>query len=649
MEKVTLELFRQYRIPQTVKVSPDGTKIAVTVQTVNNDEDGYNYKIWVKDGEEFKPFTGLGKENSFIFDDNNTLLFPALRDETDKKKAAEEDFTVFYRVSLNGGEAQKAFKVPVKARNVQKLGEGVYLITAFCDATVADYYKMTAEEKKAVADDRKKNKDFNVIDETPFWLNGMPGFQNKMRNRLFLYEEETDTITPASSALFEVQSTAVIGDNVYYSGYEYSQTNPLYKDVMCFNTKTKEICTVVKNTKYDNSRQAVAAYNGKLVFMAADASKYGGSTHPDFFEVNTETGELTLICEGDYSFGAIVNTPEAFLFNSMQRYSNTVFSFNDEGIKPVFDWNGSITSFDEQNGTLVFTGLHELHLNEVYAVVDGKAVQISNFNDDLLKDYYVAEAEPMTITRRGWEIDGYISKPFDYDPAKKYPAILYIHGGPKGVFYPIYQHVIQLWASQGYFVFYCNPQGSDGRGNDFAEIRRMTGGPDYEDIMAFTDAVLEKYPSIDTERMGVTGVSYGGFMTNWIIGHTNRFHAASSQCSVVNWVSMYGVSDISRLYVKELMGGSPWDEIETYWKCSPLAYANNCVTPTLFIQPLDDFRCHLSDGLQMVTSLMDHGCETRVVTFEGDSHGLNNIGKPSHRERSFTETLNWMNSHLDNN
>ena len=647
MEKITTDLFRQYRIPQSVKVSPDGKKTAVTLQTANNEEDSYNYHIYLKEEGDFRRMTGLGKESSFIFDDNETLLFPSLRDSADRKKAEEEELTVYYRLSLKGGEAQKAFTVPFHAKNIDKLSEGMYLITADTDATVPDYYKMTAEEKKAVAEERKKNKDFTVIDEHPFWFNGLPGFRNKMRNRLFLYEENTNTVTAVSAPLFQTGSYAVIDHFIYYCGCEYAQTSVYEQDILAFDVNTKEVRTVFKNSHFNNGHQAVAAYNGKLIFLAATDEVWGSTKHPDFYEVNPETGEMTLITEADYSLNTVINRNDHILFNTMDRYSNTVCRMDETGIHPVFKWDGNIQAYDEQAGRLVFTGLHGTLLNEVYEVVNGEPVRISHFNDDLLKDRYVGVCEPLTIHSHTWDVDGYIVKPFDYDPSKKYPAILKIHGGPKGIFYPVFDQEIQQWASAGYFVFFCNPVGSDGRGNEFAEIRRLMGTVDYEDIMNFTDAVIAMYPQIDTERMGVSGISYGGYMTNWIIGHTNRFHAASSQCSVVNWVSMYGVSDISRLYVKELMGGKdPFEDPEAYWDHSPMKYAKNAVTPTLFIQPLADYRCHLSDGLQMITALMDHGCETRVVCFEGDSHGLNRLGKPSHRERSFNETMNWMNEHL---
>lgn len=117
----------------------------------------------------------------------------------------------------------------------------------------------------------------------------------------------------------------------------------------------------------------------------------------------------------------------------------------------------------------------------------------------------------------------------NYDETKKYPAILDIHGGPKTVYGKVFYHEMQVWASKGYFVFFCNIHGSDGRGNEFMDIRGKYGTIDYDELMQFTDKVLETYPQIDASKVGVTGGSYGGFMTNWIIGHTDRFACAASQ------------------------------------------------------------------------------------------------------------------------
>lgn len=648
MEKITTDLFRQYRIPSNITWSPQGTRAALTLQTCNNEEDSYNNNLWVMEDGNFRQVTSFDKEASFIFDDEDTLLFPAIRKPSDKKKMEDgEEFTVFYRLNLKGGEALEAFRLPVRAIKIEKVEAGKYLITAKADATVPDYYKMTMEQRKKVAEDRKKNADFTVLDETPFWMNGTVGFTNKLRNRLFFYEEDTDSLIACSDPLFQVGSTAIIKNEVFYCGTQYSRKVPLANDVYCFNMDTKAIRCVFKNELFNNRSQSVAALNERLIFMAATDEIWGQNTHPNFYEMDKETGAVTLLCEGDYSFYDMKQKDDVLAFNCQCRISSDLYGFTKEWkVEPLMEWEGQISSFDVFEDKIIVTGKLKTALDECYLYQDHKLTRLSHFNDDLLKDRYVGECERITIASHDWDVDGWVIKPIDFDPNKTYPAILTIHGGPKGAYRGVYAHEMQQWASEGYFVFFCNPLGSDGRGNKFAEIRKLHGTVDYEDIMNFTDEVLKRYPQIDPKRMGVTGVSYGGYMTNWIIGHTQRFAAASSQCSVVNWVSMYGVSDISMQFVPDQMGGSIFDSIDTYWDHSPLKYANQVTTPTLFIQPLEDYRCHLSDGLQMITALMDHGVETRVCCFKGDHHGLNAMGKPSHRERSFTETLNWMNEHL---
>lgn len=650
MEKITIDMFRQIRTPSSLTWSPMATKAACTVQTCNNDEDSYDTNIWLYENDTFRQITSSDKDGSFIFDDEETLLFPGMRNSSDKKKAEEgEEFTVYHRLSLHGGEAQEAFRLPIRAIKIERMEEGKYLVLGRCNAELPDYYKMSDEERKKVSDDRKKNADFTVLDETPFWMNGTPGFTNKLRNRLFVYEEKTNTLTPGSNPYFEVGSTAIIEDEIYYCGSLYAAKVPLEKDVYCFDTKSKSIRCVFKNNQFKNRSQSVAALDQKLIFMAATDEVWGQNTHPNFYEMNKLDGSLTLMAEGDYSFYEMKSGKEALTFNCQCRISSEVYSFTNDGkIESMMNWEGQLASFDYKCGKLIVSGKVGTKLDECYLVdIQTKEMQqISHFNDELLKDKYVGECEKITINSHDWDVDGWVIKPIDFDPNKKYPAILTIHGGPKGAYRGVFSNEMQQWASNGYFVFFCNPLGSDGRGNKFAEIRKLHGTVDYEDIMSFTDEVLKRYPQIDAKRMGVTGVSYGGFMTNWIIGHTDRFAAASSQCSVVNWVSMYGVSDISMHFVPDQMGGSIYDSIETYWDHSPLKYACNAKTPTLFIQPLEDYRCHLSDGLQMITALIDQGVKTRVVCFKGDSHGLNSIGKPTHRERSYTETMNWMDAHL---
>ena len=232
----------------------------------------------------------------------------------------------------------------------------------------------------------------------------------------------------------------------------------------------------------------------------------------------------------------------------------------------------------------------------------------------------------------------------DFVPGKKYPVILDIHGGPKTVSGPVFYHEMQHWAGKGYFVIFCNPTGSDGRG-EFMDIRGKYGTVDFEDIMAFCDAALAQYPEMDADNCFETGGSYGGFMTNWIIGHTDRFRACASQRSISNWISFYGVSDIGVVFAEDQCAATVWPDPEKMWWHSPLKYADQVKTPTLFIHSFEDYRCPIDQGYQMYTALVAHGVETKMVCFKGENHELSRSGKPRHRIRRLKEITEWFDVH----
>lgn len=164
--------------------------------------------------------------------------------------------------------------------------------------------------------------------------------------------------------------------------------------------------------------------------------------------------------------------------------------------------------------------------------------------------------------------------------------------------------------------------------------------------MGFVDVVLERYPSIDQNRLGVTGGSYGGFMTNWIIGHTDRFKAAASQRSIANWVSMGCTTDIGYYFSDDQIGTTPWEDADKLWEASPLKYADKVKTPTLFIHSEQDYRCWLVEGLQMFTALKYHGVESRLCMFRGENHDLSRSGKPQQRIRRLREISDWFERYL---
>ena len=318
-------------------------------------------------------------------------------------------------------------------------------------------------------------------------------------------------------------------------------------------------------------------------------------------------------------------------------------------IEKVTTKPGSVDSYSVHNGEVLFIALRDLFLQELYSLKDGDEHPLTTFNRWVNEERRLSSPEALGFeTVPGVTIEGWVLKPVNYAEGQKYPAILDIHGGPKTVYGTVFFHEMQYWANEGYFVFFCNPRGSDGKGNEFADIRGKYGTIDYDDLMRFTDLVFEKYPAIDPERVGVTGGSYGGFMTNWIIGQTKRFRAAASQRSIANWISMGFTTDIGYYFASDQNGATPWSDHEKLWEHSPLKYADQVKTPTLFIHSEEDYRCWLSEGLQMFTALKYHGVESRLCMFRGENHELSRSGKPKHRIRRLEEITDWFNRFLKN-
>lgn len=205
-----------------------------------------------------------------------------------------------------------------------------------------------------------------------------------------------------------------------------------------------------------------------------------------------------------------------------------------------------------------------------------------------------------------------------------------------------------MLASNGYIIIYTNPHGSSGRGVKFSDIRGRYGEIDYEDLMNFVDEAIKKYPQIDPDKMAIYGGSYGGFMTNWTIGHTDRFKAAVSQRSISNWTSFYGVSDIGYYFASDQTNSNPWDSLDKMWDQSPIKYADKAKTPTLFIHADEDYRCPLEQGIQMYAKLKLNGVDTKMVVFHHENHELSRSGKPKARVKRLTEIKNWFDKHLKN-
>jgi dipeptidyl aminopeptidase/acylaminoacyl peptidase len=255
-------------------------------------------------------------------------------------------------------------------------------------------------------------------------------------------------------------------------------------------------------------------------------------------------------------------------------------------------------------------------------------------------------SEPNEITFKsidGTTIQGWLMKPIGWREDRKYPMILSIHGGPHGMFGYAFNTTFQVYAARGYAVLYLNPRGSSGYGQTFSDgTINQWGGGDYRDLMAGVDEALRRNSWIDANRLGVTGGSYGGFMTNWIITQTPRFKAAVSAASVSNLVSFYSTSLYQDLIHAEF-GGFPWDNYDLLWQWSPLRYVRQAQTPTLFIHGEQDNDVHITQAEEMYMALRRRGVETVLVRYPREGHGLR---EPKHRVDALERTLAWFDRFL---
>jgi len=294
-------------------------------------------------------------------------------------------------------------------------------------------------------------------------------------------------------------------------------------------------------------------------------------------------------------------------------------------------------------GKLVFTSASFMHPANVYVLESNTETCLTDYNQELLAEVFLSEPEEFWYKGvDGWDIQGWMMKPIGFEEGKTYPLITQIHGGPHTQYGCSFFHEYQMLASSGFGVMITNPRGSHGYGQTFVDaVRGDYGGKDYGDLMLAVD-YAENLPWVDKDRLGVTGGSYGGFMTNWIVGQTNRFKGAVTQRCISNWMSFYGVSDIGYYFTEYEVGGNPWDNVEMMLKHSPITYVKNVKTPLLIIHSEQDMRCPIEQSEQTYVYLKRLGVKTRLVRFPGANHNLSRTGKPKLRLERLAHIAGWF-------
>ena len=625
-----------YEFPSEILVSKNENKIAYKKTEANLKDNKYDTDLYIYDQNLGKSYRITDKKNASIytFDGENNLIY---------KYDSDDTYDYFYK-NDGHGIGELVFKFDKNIKSIKWLKDDLYLIKAS--------YKKTDEEKKA----EKEESFYKELTTLPFWLNGL-GYIKIEPEYFYLYDAKKDILEEIlkSDKDNDVNGMDINKDLdkiVYVKGHsDKNDVMEFLESIILKDLKTGEEKVLVEK---GYSIYTINFTQDRIIFVGTDMKKGGINEDAFIYQVDYD-GNVKLVTDQNFdkSFGNSIGTDARWEGNRTFQVHNDrlyfiVTEFEESKLYSIdlkgdlkCELTGCVEDFYVTDKDIYYLEMGANHLAELKSQAKGEVLIENKIKD-------VHPIEEFTFDSNGEKLRGYILFPKDFDRDKKYPTILSVHGGPKTEFSDIFHHEHQMLASNGYIVIYTNPHGSSGRGVKFSDIRGRYGEIDYEDLMTFVDKAMEKYPQINPNKMAIYGGSYGGFMTNWTIGHTNRFKAAVSQRSISNWTSFYGVSDIGYYFAPDQTGANPWDNMEKMWDESPIKYANKANTPTLFIHADSDYRCPLEQGLQMFNKLKLNGVDTRMVVFHGENHELSRSGKPKARIKRLTEIKDWFDKYLKN-
>ena len=660
MNHIELDLFTKVQFPSQLKYHQGNLYFLIKRADLTENKNVSDLYT-LKNGKALRLTSSQDVSSYYPMEDG--IYFPAMRQEKDKEAAKKgEPLTVLQFLPDQGGEAREHLRLAYAASDFLFIEKDRFIFTALYDHELEQAKKDCAGDlEKALSKLKEDRESCDVIDELPFWMNG-EGLINKRRSRLYLYNQGEITALTGEYTNARLVDLSPDKRQALFIASTYESNMSIFDQLMLVDLASLSFKEL--NAAPQLAHMAAAFLSEGYVAVAASrCEKYGLNENAAFYIISLDDGQVSLLDDGDHlAIGNSVGSDmkmgndamrlypykDGFAFIATVNHDAQVYLWQKStGIRKITNTRGLVAECAVGTDTLYALCMRGLGGMELYKVdEDGIETQLTNLNIDLKTYPFSAPNEISFTNENGSRITGFVIPPISLAPEKKVPVILDIHGGPKTVYGTVLFHEMQYWAQNGYAVIFCNPTGSDGGGNAFADIRGMYGETDYRDIMTFVDTALATFDFLDGDRMGVTGGSYGGFMTNWIIGHTHRFRCAATQRSIANWTSFSNLSDIGDIFGEDQMGSSCWKDIEQMWRQSPLKYADRIKTPTLVLHSDNDFRCPVAEGYQMFYALRHHNIPSRLCVFHGENHELSRSGKPKNRVRRLKEITAWMDRYL---
>lgn len=667
------------------QVSPDGSRIAFVKVTVNDRKEGYNTAIWMvltATGETRQLTSGVRDSSPRWSPDSKFLCFVRVTD-----KDGRPDQPQLFMLSMAGGEAFQFTSLPRGVGGPQWSPDGK-MISFYNGATAEELAKAAPRNTPSPSPSpgaspkpEERESDVRVITRAVYRTNGAGYIDNKHPQHIWVVTaprtgDEKVTPIQLTSGRYNDGNVTWAKDNSQLYFVSNHNDEPYYElpktDIYSISVLGGQ---PTKLTSFEMGAGAlsVSPDGKKFAFYASPTKPIQSYTEPDLWvmEIAPNAQPKNLTKDFNFDVGSGVGgdnaSPRAGGGNP------PIWSGDGRKIYAPFAKEGkaNVGAFDSATGRQTDVTSGNQAVVNIRAVPDaskfallistptrigdlfwlegtsGTPRQLTHLNDDLFSKLNLTEPEEVWYTSfDGKKVQTWVQKPPDFDPNKKYPLILNIHGGPHAAYGFIFDHEFQWMAAKGYVVLYPNPRGSTSYGQEFGNIIQYRyPGDDYKDLMAGVDELLKR-GYIDEKRLGVTGGSGGGLLTNWTITQTTRFAAAVSQRDISDWADWWYTADFT-LFQPSWFKAPPFEDPEDYKARSPITYVNKIQTPLMLVLGETDYRTPTgSGGEQLFRALKYRKIPTVMVRFPNETHELSRSGQPWHRIERLQHIVGWFDKWL---